>query len=169
MLRSIYRWLVRCHPPCFRMCFGEQMLSIFDQVAGTAARLALITDGLVSVLRQWSLRSEYRKDQQTESLAIAVGTGPVFQTLSPYRPRKSTLVNGAIVAGVGYCILCLALQYNWTHPVFIPFKGIQFAQNADEDGKRAAFAPLFFLLGLVAGRRNRGNRAPCDRTYALSF
>lgn len=95
MLRSIYRWLVRCHPPCFRVRFGEQMMSIFDQVAGTAARVALIADGFISVLRQWSLRPEYRQAQQTEGLAIGVGTGPAFQNLSSYRPRTSTLVNGA--------------------------------------------------------------------------
>jgi len=56
MTRPLYRWLVWLHPSQFRGQFGEQMLCIFDETEASA-RIPLLVDGLISVMRQWILRS----------------------------------------------------------------------------------------------------------------
>jgi hypothetical protein len=57
MVRSLYRCLVRLHPAPFRLQFAEEMLWIFDQVAGTWGTAALVADASISLSRQWLLRS----------------------------------------------------------------------------------------------------------------
>jgi hypothetical protein len=56
MTRLLYRVLIWLHPRAFRERFGEQMLCVFDEGAqsGTAP---FISDGLVSLARQWLVRS----------------------------------------------------------------------------------------------------------------
>ena len=56
MTRRLYGWLILLHPPEFRRRFGEQMLCIFEE-AGEASARALCVDGLISLMRQWALRS----------------------------------------------------------------------------------------------------------------
>ncbi len=57
MTRSLYRHVLWLHPPAFRERFAAEMLWIFDEavVAGGVARL--FADGIVSLIRQWVLRS----------------------------------------------------------------------------------------------------------------
>jgi hypothetical protein len=56
MTRNLYRWLLWLHPPAFRREFAGEMLWIFEEAAveGVAP---LFADGLISLLRQWLLRS----------------------------------------------------------------------------------------------------------------
>ncbi len=56
MTRPLYKWLILLHPPQFRGQFGEQMLCIFDET-GARAKMPLLVDGLISLMRQWILRS----------------------------------------------------------------------------------------------------------------
>jgi hypothetical protein len=56
MTRSLYRGLVRLHPRAFRSEFGDEMLWIFDEASASGAS-SLITDGLISLFRQWLLRT----------------------------------------------------------------------------------------------------------------
>ncbi len=58
MLRAIYRGLVRLHPPAFRQRAGEEMLWIFDEAAGSWGTGSLLSDAILSLLRQWLIRSE---------------------------------------------------------------------------------------------------------------
>lgn len=53
MSRTLYGWLVRMHPPAFRREFADEMLCIYDE-AGSPAFFA---DALLSLARQWFLRS----------------------------------------------------------------------------------------------------------------
>jgi len=53
-MRSLYRLLLHLHPPRFRRRFGEEMLLIFDD---SPNRASLLADGVVSLARQWLLRS----------------------------------------------------------------------------------------------------------------
>ena len=53
-MRSIYRLLLQLHPPRFRRRFSDEMLLIFDESPNQASLLA---DGVVSLARQWLLRS----------------------------------------------------------------------------------------------------------------
>ena len=59
MLRSFYRGVLGLHPTAFRRRFAEEMQSIFDQVGERSARVRLLADGLISLMRQWTLRPEF--------------------------------------------------------------------------------------------------------------
>ena len=53
--RSLYRCLLRLHPPSFQREFADEMLWIFDAIAAKQSTLPLFGDGLVSLGRQWGL------------------------------------------------------------------------------------------------------------------
>jgi hypothetical protein len=55
--RAIYRFLVGLHPPAFQARFGDEMLWIFDEVARSRGTLSLFGDVLLSLGRQWVVRS----------------------------------------------------------------------------------------------------------------
>jgi hypothetical protein len=57
MIRILYRVLLWLHPPAFRREFANEMLWIFDETRGAAATAMLFSDALVSLARQWLLRS----------------------------------------------------------------------------------------------------------------
>jgi hypothetical protein len=54
MTRHLYRFLLQLHPPRFRRRFAEEMLMIFEE---SNQKAPLFADGVVSVARQWMLRS----------------------------------------------------------------------------------------------------------------
>jgi len=54
--RHLYRLLLEVHPLEFRCRFATEMLWIFDELP-ESNRPALMLDGIVSLLRQWLLRS----------------------------------------------------------------------------------------------------------------
>jgi len=56
MTRNLYRWLLWLHPPAFRREFAGEMLWIFEEAAAEGVA-PLFADGLISLLRQWLLRS----------------------------------------------------------------------------------------------------------------
>jgi hypothetical protein len=57
MTRRLYYYLVWIHPAAFRREFGPEMLWIYDQAAPEAGGTALCLDALLSLGRQWLLRS----------------------------------------------------------------------------------------------------------------
>jgi hypothetical protein len=56
--RSLYHFLLRLHPAHFRNKFEDQMLWIFDESVASRGAVSLMFDALVSLLRQWVLRSD---------------------------------------------------------------------------------------------------------------
>ena len=71
MTRLLYRLLLCLHPPAFRRQFGGEMLWIFDETAGAAVWM-LLADALISLARQWLLRSGAWK-------LLAAGAGGLVQ------------------------------------------------------------------------------------------
>lgn len=57
MTRTLYRWLVRLHPPAFRLRFEEELLWIFDESSDASGAVPLLYDAGISLLRQWVMRS----------------------------------------------------------------------------------------------------------------
>jgi hypothetical protein len=57
MTRTIYRSLLWLHPPRFRERYAEEMAWIFDEAATAREKAFLFCDGLVSLTRQWVVRS----------------------------------------------------------------------------------------------------------------
>jgi hypothetical protein len=58
MAARLYRWLVRLHPPAFRERYGAEMLCVYDE-ADCGERPRLLADGVISLVRQWVVRSRY--------------------------------------------------------------------------------------------------------------
>lgn len=56
--RSLYRCLIRLHPPAFRERFADEMLCVFDEATATHGNAALFADALLSLFRQWVVRPE---------------------------------------------------------------------------------------------------------------
>jgi hypothetical protein len=54
MKRSLYRGVIALHPPVFRHTFGPEMELIFEECGGP---VKLLGDALLSLLRQWVLRT----------------------------------------------------------------------------------------------------------------
>jgi hypothetical protein len=126
MLRFVYHWLLRLHPARFRDRFAEEMLAIFDDAAEEQTKVGLLTDGFVSLVRQWTMRSEYWEQKAIAPAHSTTDGVPLFYTFESFKPRTSALIDGGILTVIVFYAVCLILRYTWTHPVLIPFKGVQF-------------------------------------------
>jgi len=120
MLRLFYRWLLRFHPTRFRERFAEEMLSIFDRAEARTAGARLVADAFVSLVRQWAMRSEYWEEKASVSAVAAADGSPVFFTLESFKPRKSSLIKGAVLTWIVYTALFLALSHGRAHYVYVP-------------------------------------------------
>ncbi len=56
-----YALLIRLHPPSFRKRFAQEMLWIFDEAANSWGASSLFCDAILSLLRQWLVRSQLWK------------------------------------------------------------------------------------------------------------
>jgi hypothetical protein len=125
MTRALYRCLVWLHPPYFRREFGGEMLWIFDEAAQTGAVSPLIADVLISLARQWCLRSSYWKFalaplgalfQVTlgSALIIGIGQGPGPSNLSvAENPELAALMRLATLTAVGLVAAIMFLVVWW--------------------------------------------------------
>jgi len=57
MTRTLYRWLICLHPPAFRLRFEPELLWIFDESRDASGTAPLLYDAVISLLRQWLMRS----------------------------------------------------------------------------------------------------------------
>jgi hypothetical protein len=127
MLRKAYLLILRLHPRRFRQEFAEEMLLIFDEVAATAsnatlAKTKLLGDGMVSLLRQWGLRPEFRREPALAATSLPTDDGvPGFYTFGNFRPRPMALLHGSILSIAVLCAASLAMRYAWNHTVNLPF------------------------------------------------
>jgi hypothetical protein len=118
MLKHIYGRLIAFHPECFRSQFGDEMLSIFDQAQTRSARLRLIADAVISLIRQWGFRPQFWQEPVVQK-AVPAGAAPEFIVFENFRPRTGALIDGALLSAVVFTIVCFAMGYAWNHPVLI--------------------------------------------------
>jgi hypothetical protein len=97
MLRRLYIWLLRLHPATFRQRFGDEMLEIFDTTTGLSATVLLTADGLISLLRQWAFRSEFRRPFVAVAPFGRHTDVPLFSTIDTYKPRPLALFQGGLL------------------------------------------------------------------------
>src|SRR5580698_746126 len=57
MTRALYASLLRLHPPAFRRQFASEMLWVFDEARLSDGTAILLLDLLISIARQWLVRS----------------------------------------------------------------------------------------------------------------
>jgi hypothetical protein len=131
MLRLFYSWLLRFHPARFRERFAEEMLSIFDHVEGRAAAAELVADAFISLVRQWTVRSEYWEEKAPLSVIVGSGGLPGFYTLESFKPRKSALIEGAVLTWIVYSALFLAIRHGKIHSVYVPSVSFDSAPSSD--------------------------------------
>jgi len=120
-MRAVYRCLLWMHPPAFRREFAAQMLCIFDEASAGTGTARLLSDALISVLRQWGLRS-------AAWLLLAALTGALFQMTAgglvwldfthaaqPPRPNSVALAGlmRLVVWLVGAVVLTVAAASVW--------------------------------------------------------
>jgi len=60
-MRFLYALLISLHPPSFRKRFAPEMSWIFEEAATSWGLISLFRDALLSLLRQWLIRSELWK------------------------------------------------------------------------------------------------------------
>src|SRR5579862_9068682 len=110
MFRVLYRWLLQLHPKRFRERFAQEMLSIFDHLDGASARCHTVADGLVSLVRQWTLRSGYWKEREIERAHCSADGVPCFYTLDNFKPRVGALLAGGLLTLSLFCAAYLNLR-----------------------------------------------------------
>ena len=89
MLRRLYIWLLRMHPPAFRQRFGDEMLEIFGGAANLRAALFMTADGFISMIRQWGFRSEFRRPSPILAFSEAPPISPSFARWTPTNRGRS--------------------------------------------------------------------------------
>jgi hypothetical protein len=60
LLRSIYRCLVRLHPPSFQAQFADEMLWIYAEEEERQGAVRFLADGFLSLARQWIVRCAWK-------------------------------------------------------------------------------------------------------------
>jgi hypothetical protein len=167
MLRSLYRCLLRLHPPSFRKRFAEEMLSIFDQAAECQARFKLLGDGLVSLARQWALRPEFWCDISPAPTAETASDGiPSFYTLDPFRPRTAAVVHGLLLTAVVFCLTCFAIRYSWIYVLHVHIPEAQFESSSSFE--EHAVAPASSEEPEIASRPARDTQNGFSRSLRSS-
>lgn len=108
MTRAIYVSLLRLHPRAFQRQFGGEMLWIFDEARVSEGAFVLLLDLLISVLRQWLLRSGIWKVAMALSgAAIQVTAGGVGWWF--FNPRIASRNTGAQMTPLLSEVMLLAL------------------------------------------------------------
>src|SRR6266403_107498 len=115
------------------------MLSIFDHVEGRAATAELVADAFISLVRQWTIRSEYWEEKVSASVPDGVGGFPVFYTLESFKPRKSALIGGAVLTWIACSAVFLALRHSKIHSIYLP--SVSFEPAASSNAQLPAGAP----------------------------
>lgn len=128
MLRPLYRWVLLAHPPAFRRRFGDEILAIFDASPRNRDRYRLLLDGLLSLLRQWTLRPEFWQSNPQPAEVIADGV-PSFQSLDPFRPRSTAVFQGLVLSIAVFCLTCFAIRYSWIRVLHVSIPEVQFERS----------------------------------------
>jgi hypothetical protein len=95
MFRHFYRCLLGLHPLAFREQFGAEMLCIFDETVSDGV-LFLLSDCVVSLARQWLLRSGAWKMAAGGVLSLLVMGGMLGATAIRPQARRSPLLQPAL-------------------------------------------------------------------------
>lgn len=106
MVRQLYTILLALHPARFRYRFAFEMLAIYDEASTHGGRLALLADGLRSLIRQWV--HPYRPE--AAAAAVPAGTGtPVFYSLDTSLPGRRYFMTGAALSLLLFSALTVSI------------------------------------------------------------
>lgn len=103
-MRFLYNNLLRMHPPEFRGKFSAEMLLIFDEAGHSEGFFVLLLDCLVSLFRQWLLRSGLWK--LIPAIACALLQMAAFGFLLPQRSSRAAASFGNAPIGLAQVVVC---------------------------------------------------------------
>jgi Peptidase family S41/N-terminal domain of Peptidase_S41 in eukaryotic IRBP len=129
MLRPLYRCMLRLHPPGFRKRFEDEILSIFDAAATSRDRIRLLVDGVLSLARQWMLRSEFWQGAPLKPAQTAPDGIPCFYSFDTFRPRTTAVIHGSILTVTLFLATCYAIRYSWIHVLHVRIPEVQFERS----------------------------------------
>jgi len=112
VIRFFYLCLLRLHPRNFRQQFAEEMLWIFCQTKRPREIALLFSDAFLSLLRQWILRSKYRRRRpnQTASRETVAGV-PAFYVIESSSLSIGVLFNGALLSLAAFGVAAFAIAH----------------------------------------------------------
>jgi Ca2+-binding EF-hand superfamily protein len=114
MIRFFYAGLLRLHPARFRQRFSREMLWIFDEAAAHGRTAPLFADAVLSLCRQWTLRSEFWH-QPDRACPAALDGVPVFYIGAGDTPRTSALIHGGLLSVIVFGVVCYTLSHSNSH------------------------------------------------------
>ena len=134
--RSIYRFLLRLHPACFRQQYEDQMLWIFDESVASRGATSLLIDAFVSLVRQWLMRSGYWRHARPP---IAIDGATAMEQLRRNAEtwhRRAWRLN-AVWTICGFTIyFLLPLQSHWNPIVVMVLVSVCFSYSKNRQGNR---------------------------------
>lgn len=162
MIRFIYICLLRLHPRQFRQRFGDEMLWIFDQAAGSRARL--VTDAVVSLWRQWALRPHTGTQPAATVAALRPFDGvPAFYTCESFTPRRSALINGGVLSVAVFGALSFAIAHGGSH---VRLPGLLIGSHRPHAGLLEVQTPAVASTDLDTAVQVSGERAGPESWFA---
>jgi Ca2+-binding EF-hand superfamily protein len=112
MMRRVFILLLHMHPRAFKQRFGDEMLGIFDQ---SAEKRSLMVDGILSLLRQWTLR----RPQSAFSNTVTPDGVPMFYSGEAEVPPTRALMPGAVITLLFFAAISFVMSHRWQQTGFI--------------------------------------------------
>jgi len=111
--RALYASLLRLHPPAFRRHFAAEMLWVFDEARVSESAFVLLSDVIVSLVRQWFLRAGLWK-VATAMLGAAMQVAPALWMGSrprswPILPATGTPIQTEGFVAIAMCMIALVV------------------------------------------------------------
>lgn len=175
MLRRLYCWLLRLHPPYFRRRFADEMLLIFDEkmiMGGNRAAAKLAADAVISLGRQWTLRPEFW-EEPTRPTADGV---PQFLSFERYKLRRGALLYGALLSTGILVLFSIAFSFGIHEALHTPHPKVSSRNSASScvESHRTRFGgtavstdPHQRDSGVTLGPRNKEVRGVWARFMAM--
>jgi hypothetical protein len=172
MMGTLYRYLLHLHPPRFRERFEEEMLLVFGDAHTGTKKLWLVSDAVLSLVRQWALRPHH-DPVRTDSPAVAHDGVPMFMMLEYAPPRPTALLFGALLSSIVFTVVLttsyLAEGYSRLGYAVV---GIHLSWGWDRAESKPLETPARQRLHQWLDAYNTGDAAALQRftsQYALNF
>jgi hypothetical protein len=164
MVHWVYLVLLRLHPRAFRERFGDEMIAIFEEEERSGNNVSLLFDAVSSLFRQRFLRPPRREPSFSMAGPVRQPSDvPLFHTFDSSLPRRSALVNGAVLSliclvllnfanshgSVNFPRLLIGAKYPRPHPVPVDRASVKEAEPTTEIKVKApAVDPLYELADI---------------------
>jgi hypothetical protein len=158
MLRLIYKSLIYLHPGKFRRRFKAEMLCVFDEAVDSIGGGPLLLDAMLSLTRQWLLRSGLWKAFGASAIAM-IEIVLCFEIFQPSRMARTVLASGAHIDAAAVTnpptalILLLQAAVLITGLILIACLGLKSGFPEDRFcSKTAKKSQMVFLHGAIADK-----------------